>query len=114
MTVGNCPMIGCGSADPMRRRIFGMQQQGMSDNAIVSTIVREQGIIALAGQQPLSWIAWAMPPIVLLAGFGIWTAYVRRNRAQPAALTASDQAMLDRFHAQIARELGETGDDRHA
>lgn len=107
MTVGNCPMIGCGYTDPMRRRIFAMQGKGMSDNAIVAQIVKEQGIVALAGQQPLNWIAWAMPPIVLLIGFGIWTAYVRHNRAQPASLSAADEATLQRFRNQIDRELGE-------
>lgn len=113
MTVGNCPMVGCGYTDPMRRRIFDMQAKGMNDNAIVAAIVKEQGVIALAGQQPLSWIAWAMPPIVLLLGFGIWTAYVRRNRAQPAALTPADEALLERFHNQISRELGDGGEEQH-
>ena len=45
-TVGNCPMLHCGSADPIRRRIHEMQARGMSDRDVVNTIVREQGIVA--------------------------------------------------------------------
>jgi cytochrome c-type biogenesis protein CcmH/NrfF len=112
MTVGNCPMIGCGSADPMRRRIYDMQARGITDDAIVKQVVQEQGIVALSGQQPLPWIAWLMPGIALILGFGVYTAYVRRNRRQPIPPSASDEATLDRYRAQIDRELDESGDTR--
>ena len=105
MTVGNCPMIGCGSADPMRRRIYDMQARGVNDDAIVKQIVQEQGIVALAGQQPLPWIAWLMPGIALLIGFAVYTAYVKRNRKQPAPMSAADEATLNRYRSQIDDEL---------
>src|SRR6202035_1786590 len=65
-SVGQCPMLHCGSADPMRRRLYDMHARGMTDDAIVKQIVQEQGVIALAGQQPLEWIAWLIPPIALM------------------------------------------------
>jgi cytochrome c-type biogenesis protein CcmH/NrfF len=106
-------MIRCESADPMRRRIYDMQAKGMKDDAIVKTIVDEQGIIALAGQQPLEWIAWLMPPVVLMIGFGIYSIWVKRNRAtQPAKLTADEQATLERFHKQIDREFDDEAGKR--
>jgi cytochrome c-type biogenesis protein CcmH len=104
-TVGNCPMIGCGSADPLRRRIYGMQGRGMSDDAIVKQIVQEQGIVALAGQQPLPWIAWLMPGIALLLGFAVYSVYVKRNRKQAGPMTAADAATLERYRVQIEDEL---------
>ena len=112
-TVGNCPMLHCDFADPMRQRIYGMQTKGMSDNAIVSTIVREQGIVALAsppaeGFGPI--LTWVMPGIALLIGFWIYSVYVRRNRKEPEPLTAGDRAVIDRFHVQIERELGEAAE----
>lgn len=107
-SIGNCPMLRCDSADPMRRRIFDMQHKGMSDDAIVKSIVQEQGIVALAGQQPIAWIGWLMPPIALIAGFWIYSRFVRKNQAVPVPLTAQDQATLDRFRSQIDRELGDT------
>jgi cytochrome c-type biogenesis protein CcmH/NrfF len=97
----------------MRRRIYDMQAKGMADDAIVKTIVTEQGTVALAGQQPLAWIAWLMPPIALIIGFGIYSAWVKRNRAtQPAKLTADEQATLARFHKQIDREFDDEAGDR--
>ncbi len=110
-TVGDCPMLHCGSSDPIRHRIFDMQKQGMSDDAIVDTFVKEEGIVALAtppshGVGPI--ITWMGPGIALLLGFGVYSWYIRRNRRQPAPLMPVDQAVLDRFKAQIDRELDDS------
>lgn len=107
-TVGDCPMLRCDYTDPLRHRIFDMQAKGMSDSAIVATIVREQGVAALSGQQPLGLLVWLMPGIALAIGFLIYSRYVRRNRKQPEPLTAGDQAIIDRFQTQIDRELDES------
>lgn len=109
-TVGNCPMLHCGSADPMRRRIYEMQRKGMSDGNIVNTIVREEGIVALAAPPAQGFggvITWIMPGVALLIGFFVYSWYVRRNRKNPEPLSSTDQATIDRFRAQIDRELGE-------
>ncbi|HEY7211181.1 MAG TPA: cytochrome c-type biogenesis protein CcmH, partial [Bryobacteraceae bacterium] len=78
-TVGDCPMLRCSSADPLRHRIFSMKTKGMSDTAIVNEIVREQGIVALAsppaeGLGPI--VTWVMPGVALAIGFCIWWAFV--------------------------------------
>lgn len=110
-TVADCPMLHCGSSDPIRHRIFEMQKQGMSDDAIVNTFVKEDGIVALAsppthGLGPI--ITWMGPGIALLVGFLVYSWYIRRNRKQPAPLMPVDQAVLDRFKAQIDRELDDS------
>jgi cytochrome c-type biogenesis protein CcmH/NrfF len=110
-TVGDCPMLHCGSSDPIRRRIFEMQKRGMSDDAIVDTFVKEEGIVALAtppshGVGPI--ITWIGPGVALFLGFGVYSWYVRRNRQQPEQLMPVDQAVLDRFKAQIDRELDDS------
>ncbi len=110
-TVGDCPMLHCGSSDPIRRRIFEMQKQGMSDDAIVNTFVKEEGIVALAtppthGLGPI--ITWMGPGIALLLGFLVYSWYIRRNRKQPTPLMPVDQAVLDRFKTQIDRELDDS------
>ena len=107
-TVGDCPMLHCGSADPMRHRIYNMKQAGMSDDAIVSKIVQEEGIVALAtppseGVWPI--VTWVMPGIALLIGFFVWSLWVKRNQQEPAPLTATDKATLERFRSQIEKEL---------
>lgn len=87
-----------------------MQKRGLSDDSIVSAIVREEGIVALAAPPANrigGVITWVMPPIALLIGFFIYSQYVRRNRKDQEPLSAVDRAMMDRFRAQIDRELEE-------
>jgi cytochrome c-type biogenesis protein CcmH/NrfF len=108
-TVGDCPMIRCHSADPMRHRIHDMQAVGISDDAIVQTIVQEEGIVALSSPPGTGWglLTWVMPGIVLLLGFFAYTQWVRRNKGVPTAMTATDTALLERFRDQIDREMDE-------
>jgi cytochrome c-type biogenesis protein CcmH/NrfF len=101
-------MLHCSSADPKRHRIFDMKQQGASDDDIVNTIVREEGIVALAtppsqGLGPI--ITWIMPTVALGLGFLVYSLWVRRNRKDPEKLAPVDEAVLERFRAQIDHEL---------
>jgi cytochrome c-type biogenesis protein CcmH/NrfF len=103
-------MLKCGSADPARHKIYSLKQAGMSDDAIVSQIVQEEGIVALAtppteGFGPI--LTWVMPGIALLLGFLFYSWWVKRNQQAPVPLTADDQATLDRFRGQIDKELEE-------
>jgi cytochrome c-type biogenesis protein CcmH/NrfF len=110
-TVGTCPMLRCGSADPMRRRIFQMKNAGLSDDAVVNTIVREEGAVALAAPPTGSLgglITWVMPGIALLIGFLIYSLYVRRNSKEPEPLSSFDRAVIDRFKDQIDTELDDS------
>ena len=107
-TVANCPMMRCDSAFPMRQRIFRMKQAGMSDEAVVSRIVREEGIVALAAPPASGFgglITWIMPGLALLVGFFIYSSYVRRNRKQPEPLSSFDRAVIERFQHQIDGEI---------
>ncbi len=107
-TVGDCPMLRCSSADPLRRRIYNSKAKGMSDSAIVNAIVSEEGIVALAsppgeGLGPI--ITWVMPAIILVIGFFIYSTFVRRHRKAPEPLTAADESLIERFRDQIDREI---------
>ena len=110
-TVGDCAMLHCVYCSPRRERIYEMKQQGQSDDQIVQTFVREDGIVTLAqpptqGLGPI--VTWAGPGLALLLGFGIYSWYVRRNQKDPAKLMPAEQAVLDRFQAQIDRELDDS------
>ena len=114
-TVGDCPMLRCSSADPLRHRIYSLKAKGLSDTAIVNDIVREQGIVALAsppteGLGPI--ITWIMPGVALLIGFLIYWAFVRRHRKAPEPLTEVDQSLIERFRGQMEHELDD--DNRNA
>lgn len=109
-TVGDCPMLHCGSADPKRHKIYDMKQAGMSDDAIVSRVVQEEGIVALAtppGQGFWPVLTWVMPGIALVIGFLVWSSWVRRNKQEPVPLTPVDEATLLRHRSQIEKELEE-------
>jgi cytochrome c-type biogenesis protein CcmH len=100
-TVGDCPMLRCDSSDPKRRRIFEMKSQGMSDDAIVNSFVREEGTVALSSPQPLTLITWLGTPVALLLGFWIYMSFVRKNRKRPAPISVEDQAMIEKFRSQL-------------
>ncbi len=111
-TVGTCPMLRCDSADPMRRRISQMKRAGMSDDAVVNSIVREEGAVALASPPIGSFgglLTWIMPGIALLVGFLIYSFYVRKNRKAPEPLSSFDRAVIERFKDQIDQELDDSG-----
>lgn len=106
-TVGDCPMLRCSSADPLRHRIYAAKQKGMTDNAIVESVVHEEGIVALSsppGQGLGPIITWVMPGLVLVLGFFVYSAFVRRHRRTSPALTETDQALMDRFRTEIDRD----------
>lgn len=92
----------------MRRKIFDLKTAGMSDTDIINTIVREEGAAVLAVPPHHGILVWMMPGIALLIGFYIYTSFLRRNRKQPEPLSAADQATIERFRAQIDRELDES------
>jgi cytochrome c-type biogenesis protein CcmH/NrfF len=114
-TVATCPMLHCHYTEPMRERVKAMQEQGKSDDSILSTIVREEGVVALAAPPGEGWglFTWVMPGVALLLGFFAYSWWVRRNhqdQAQP--VSDVDRAVLDRFRDQIDSELGEPEDVR--
>ena len=79
-------MLRCGYTEPMRAKIKQLQDNGASDDAIINTIVREQGVVALAAPPAEGWglFTWLMPGIALLGGFLVYSLWVRRNRAGTA------------------------------
>lgn len=116
-TIATCPMLHCESSGPMRTRIKTMQEQGKSDDAIIKTIVQEQGVVALASPPAEGWglFTWVMPGVALLLGFLVYSWWVRHNRQRQTEppLTEKDRAVLDRFRDQIEPEFDESGDLHH-
>jgi cytochrome c-type biogenesis protein CcmH len=99
-------MMRCESASPLRHRIAQMQAQGMKDDAIVASIVKEEGVVALAAPPPTGFglFTWIMPGVALLLGFFIYQRWVRRNQKTPV-VTTEDQAMIEKYRTEIDREL---------
>ncbi len=106
-------MLRCSSADPLRHRIYTQKSQGISDDAIVNSVVREEGIVALSsppGQGLGPVVTWVMPGVVLVLGFFVYSAYVRRHKREPAEITAVDRALIDRFRNEVDRDFDDGPD----
>lgn len=106
-------MLRCDSSVPGRKRIYEMQQRGMSDQAIIDTFVKEGGVAALVAPPAEGFggiLTWTMPGIALAIGFLIYSWYVRKNRKPAAPITAEDEVMIERFRTQMDRELGESSE----
>jgi cytochrome c-type biogenesis protein CcmH/NrfF len=76
-------------------------------------IVQQEGVVALAAPPGSGWglFTWVMPGLALVAGFGLYSWWVRRNRQpEQAPVTEGDRAVLNRFRDQIESELGEAED----
>ena len=104
-------MLHCSYCSPKRERIYEMKHQGQTDDQIVNTFVQEDGIVTLASPPTQGWgpiVTWIGPGIALFLGFGVYSWYVRRNQKAPAVLMPADQAVLDRFQAQIDREMDDS------
>src|SRR6266536_3651831 len=66
-TVGDCPMLECHYTRPAREKIIRMQNEGQTDDSIVQSFVREQGLQALSSPptEGFSGLAWIMPWVAL-------------------------------------------------
>ena len=103
-TVGNCPMIRCSSADPKRKRIHEMKAQGLSDDAVVNTFVREEGVVALSAPPSGSlggFVTWVMPGLMLVIGFFVYLRFVRRKQAVSVPISPTDQVLMDRYRSDL-------------
>lgn len=107
-SVGDCPMLGCHSAVPGREKIAKMQAEGKTDDQIIDSFVKEQGVQVLVTPPAtgFSLLSWMGPPVVLLGGLGSIYYWIRRNR-QPGVVApvAASDADLERFRAQAGEEL---------
>jgi cytochrome c-type biogenesis protein CcmH len=109
-TVGDCAMLECHYSKPARERIAAMQKLGMNDDEIVSAIVKDKGIQALAAPptEGFNLLAWLMPWIALSLGLvAIWLFVQRLNRKRTVAAGAPelDPEVLSRYRENIEKDL---------
>jgi cytochrome c-type biogenesis protein CcmH len=109
-TVGNCPMIECHYSSPARQKIGQLLQSGMSDDAIVASFVKENGLDALAvpPAEGFSLLSWVMPFVAIAIGLGVIWLYIKRFRKpMEATLPALEPAVDRRYQDRIEKELSE-------
>ena len=108
-TVADCPMIECGYSKPARLKIARMQAEGKSDDEIVASFVKENGLQALASPPTsgFSLLAWVMPYVVIALGLVAIVWFVKRFGARRAAagVPELDEETLRRYREQIEKDV---------
>lgn len=100
-------MLGCHYSSPARERIAKMQAAGSSDEDIVAGFVKKEGKRALAvpPAEGFNLLSWTMPFIAIALGLWAILAFVKRNRQPVPPMTAVDSAALERYQAEIDKDL---------
>jgi cytochrome c-type biogenesis protein CcmH len=99
-------MLECHYAGPARARIAKMLGEGLTDDQIVDTFVKEQGLRALVvpPAQGFNLLAWVMPFVAIALGLWLIWMFIRRFR-KPAAVAELDPQLLDRYRERIEKDL---------
>jgi hypothetical protein len=94
----------CPVCSTHKKKIFNMQQAGMTDDQILSRFAEEEGK-DIIGVHP-GVIGSLLSYTALGLGLILVVFVIRRyHRPQAPAAPASDQAVLDRYHEQIEKEV---------
>lgn len=113
MTVDGCNHTNCPFAVPARRTIDEKIAQGMGKEAIIQSFVAQYGEVVLAAptKKGFNLMAWVFPFAMLLAGFGVVRAVVRRwmrPGAQAAPGAPGGQPAVgedDAYRTKLEKEL---------
>lgn len=105
-SLADCAMLECHYAKPAREKIAKLLAAGMTDDQIVDTFVKEQGLRALVvpPAEGFNLLAWVMPFVAIMIGLGAIWMFIRRFR-QPALAGDVDPALLDRYRDRIEKDL---------
>ena len=101
-TVGACPMLQCHYSSPARARIAKMAAANISDDQIVDSFVKENGIEALSvpPAEGFNALVWIMPWFAGALGLGAIAWYVRRH-SKPRPIVELPAGTMEKFHDQM-------------
>jgi cytochrome c-type biogenesis protein CcmH len=102
-------MLECGYSKPARLKIARMQAEGKSDDEIVASFVKENGLQALASPPTsgFSLLAWVMPYVAITLGLLAIVWFVKRFGVRRAVSGAPqlDEETLRRYREQIEKDV---------
>ena len=106
-TVATRSMLGCHYSSPARERIAKLQAMGKNDDEIVDDFIKKEGKRALAvpPAEGFNLLGWVMPFVAIGLGLAAIFAFVQRNRKPVVVATAVDTAVLNRYQAEIDKDL---------
>jgi cytochrome c-type biogenesis protein CcmH/NrfF len=107
-TVATCQMLECHYSLPARQKIAAMQEKGDSDDTIVASFVKENGISALSSPpaEGFNRLGYLMPIFGVLAGLLAIFLFMKRSRKPlPAHVPELDSEMLARYRDRIDKDM---------
>ena len=107
-----CNHVGCTVSERMRGELTAMINKGDSDQTILNNFVQKYGSIVLAAPTDSGFnrVAWIMPYLALVLGFGACVLVVRtwKNRrpavAAPAGSPQFASEEIDEYRKRVHRE----------
>ena len=107
-TVGDCTMLECHYSKPARTKIAAMVGSGTSDDKVVDSFVKENGVQALAvpPAEGFNSMLGLMPWIMGGAGLLAIAWFINRSRgaAPKAEMQQIDSEVVDRYRERIEKE----------
>lgn len=108
-TVATCQMLQCHYSSPAREKIAKMLAEGMSDQAIIDSFVKEIGLAALAvpPARGFNLMAWVMPFVGIGLGLALIAVYMKRFRKPASATVGSEPQIEEEYRKRIEKEMAE-------
>lgn len=109
-SVATCSMLGCHYSAPARKKIAEMLKEGASDQAIIDSFVKKEGLRALSEPptQGFSLLSWVMPFAMIALGLGAIAWWVQRSRSQRQTAAIPElppQAISGKVQEQLNKEM---------
>jgi len=101
-------------ATDLRDEIYGMLQQGNSEEEIVEFMVARYGDFVLYNppMKPMTWLLWFGPAFALLAGFFFVVRIISRQKKAAATEMSSEEIERLKALQSEAQAIIKTGDNR--
>ena len=105
-TVGTCDMMGCHYTAPKREQIAGLLAKGVSDDAIIDTIVKEVGLKALSEPPRSGFNAMALLMPFVMIGIGLSAIYwFIQNSRKLRPVDSTAPVISERYQAMAEKEI---------
>jgi cytochrome c-type biogenesis protein CcmH/NrfF len=111
LTISNCGMENCHSAEPIREEIASRLLKGESVESVIEVFKERYGLVILSAppKSGFHWVAWLTPVVALAVGLIVVLQVLRSWRRKTPAAAASEgssqPAVSDAQRARIEREL---------
>jgi cytochrome c-type biogenesis protein CcmH len=100
-------MLECHYSHPARQKIALLESQGKTDDQVVDSFVKDQGLQALSAPPTsgFSGLAWVMPWVAIALGLAAIYFFIRRFHPQRAPAPEIDAEVMQKYRDTIDKDL---------